>query len=89
MIKKTCKKCGKDKPLSAFGLDSKTKDKLKTRCKKCRNDLKKEYYLANKTRIIESNVKYRKKKIEQKIEDFSKNLLEWFDDSLDKKNIKN
>lgn len=89
MKKKTCKKCGKNKPISAFGKDSKTKDKLKTRCKKCRNDLKKEYYLANRTRIIESNKKYIKDRVEQKIEEFSENLLEWFNDSLDKKNIKN
>lgn len=89
MNKKTCTKCGKSKPINEFGVDNKSKDKLKTRCKKCRNKEKKKYYESNKDRIIKANKKYLKNKIEKEIDNFSNKFLEWVNNGVDKKNIQN
>lgn len=46
---KICSKCKKDKLLSEFNSDSRTKDKLTFQCKKCRAVNSKSYYERNKS----------------------------------------
>lgn len=36
---KTCKNCGQEKPVEAFGKDSANKDRLTRWCRQCRNDV--------------------------------------------------
>lgn len=59
MSTKTCKKCGKEKPLSEYYVNKKAKDGLQSYCKECQG----EYYKANAYRIKFGNKKrYLRKK---------------------------
>lgn len=59
---KKCKRCQKEKNLEEFGLCSKNKDKLHSRCKKCNVEYNKIYDSPNaRKRWMENNVDLNKK----------------------------
>ncbi|MEW6186708.1 MAG: hypothetical protein AB1585_13315 [Thermodesulfobacteriota bacterium] len=49
---KFCKKCGQDKPRSAFSPDKKSRDKLRPYCKACTAALTREYHEKKKREAI-------------------------------------
>lgn len=55
--KKVCSKCKEEKPFEKFG-KGKSKYELKSRCKDCRREEKKEYRKNNKEKITKANKKY-------------------------------
>lgn len=61
MRKKRCPKCGKDLPLSKFGV-RKSKNILKyhSYCKKCRKQYSREWYLKNTEKAKQSAVRFKK-----------------------------
>lgn len=58
MTTKTCTKCTQELPLSAFGRSGKAKDGLRSRCKLCRSDEKREYYARNRERLRKYNARW-------------------------------
>lgn len=56
MDKKTCTKCGVEKPLTEYHASKKSPDGLRWRCKGC----VKEYQQANRDRILEQRREYYK-----------------------------
>jgi len=62
---KKCSKCGKTKPLDAFGKDAQHKDGLRSACKLCRAVSKKRYDQEHKEEIVAYSKKYRQEHKEQ------------------------
>ena len=56
MESKICTKCNTNKLFSEFNKDKNTKNGLTYYCKECLNNIKKEYYLKNKEKILEQIV---------------------------------
>lgn len=55
---KTCKKCGLEKLLSEFHKKPSNKDGLRNSCKECRKAEKRDYYLANRDKVLEKCKEY-------------------------------
>ena len=72
---KICTKCNIEKPLTEFCKDKKTKDGLRSQCKSCEREYKKEYRKQNKERIKESDRKYREKN-KERLKEKAKNYRE-------------
>lgn len=62
---KTCKKCLSMKPLSSFGVDNSTKDKLTRWCKPCRRSSYKDWYYSDHS---EKSKLVRKQRLKSKLE---------------------
>lgn len=60
MQTKICTFCKRELPLESFGKCTKSKDGLKTRCKECRNKIKKEYDRTHKQQAHEYKIRYMK-----------------------------
>jgi hypothetical protein len=58
MQTKICTFCKRKLPLEAFGKCTKSKDGLKTRCKECRNKIKKEYDRTHKQQAHDYKIRY-------------------------------
>lgn len=71
MDTKECNKCQKEKPLTDYGKDKKNKDKLKSVCKICLSEYKKQYILLNKEKINDYNKLYRQEN-KDKIKEYEK-----------------
>ena len=65
METKICTKCQKELPLESFGKCTKAKDGLKTRCKECRNKIKREYNKTHKQQSHDYKQWYMKTHIEE------------------------
>ncbi len=53
MEKKKCTKCGEEKALNEFAYKNKKENIKKYCCKSCDKEVRREYYIQNKERIIE------------------------------------
>jgi hypothetical protein len=60
MVKKICKKCGKEKELTEFNKDKYSKDGLRYRCKICTKEEYREFYYKNIEKEINRQVNYQK-----------------------------
>ena len=62
METKVCTKCENEFPLSGdyFSVRKDSKDGFRNECKECKSQYIKNYYVQNKTNIIEKNCEYRK-----------------------------
>lgn len=60
METKVCNKCKSDKVLTDYGIDKRNTDGLKSVCKLCLSEYKKQYSLLNKEKIDEYNKEYKK-----------------------------
>lgn len=58
MQTKICTFCKRELPLESFGKCTKSKDGLKTRCKECRNKIKREYNKTHKQQAHEYKIRY-------------------------------
>lgn len=65
METKICTKCQRELPLESFGKYTKSKDGLKSRCKECRNKLKREYNKTHKQQTHDYKQWYMKNHIEE------------------------
>lgn len=65
MQTKICTFCKRKLPLEAFGKCTKAKDGLKTRCKECRNKIKREYDKTHKQQAHDYKQWYMKTHIEE------------------------
>lgn len=80
MTEKFCHGCKTTKPISAFGVDNKNKDKLKRKCKLCQNKINRESRAKDKEKLKKYNAKYwvrKKVEAEKKVDQFTENFLEW------------
>ena len=81
MENKKCTRCGVEKPLGEFDNNKTTKDGKSSGCKSCLKEAKKEYYLKNKTKILNA-VKNYSDSNKEKIKDYRKNYF-----NVNKENI--
>lgn len=64
--KKTCSKCQSKKPQADFGKNSRSRDGLQSWCRVCFRDYNKQWYPANKKRVLEAKkVQYAQRKFGQ------------------------
>lgn len=74
METKTCKKCGRELPLSEFNKDKSRKDGLQRMCKKCKKQYQKQYYQEHKEEKAEYDKKYNQEHKEEKAEYYKQYL---------------
>lgn len=48
---KVCKRCGKEAPITEFSKNKQSKDGHNIYCRKCRNEMAKQYYRNKKARM--------------------------------------
>ncbi len=58
---KKCKKCSQTKPFSEFRKNKKAKDGCQAYCLPCDKEFQKEYYIANKEKVIKNSTKQRER----------------------------
>ena len=56
--RKTCSKCGVDKPLTEFGKNRKNKDGRQNYCKACANEYARSYHKKNRGKILQYKKEY-------------------------------
>ncbi len=84
MDTKECTKCKDVKELTDFGKDTRNTDGLKSVCKVCLSNYKKEYKLLNKANIAENEKKY-KEANKDKIKEYEKNRYKKNKNEISKK----
>ena len=52
---KRCSHCGESKPLDEFGYDSSKHDDRSTTCKRCKNEMEREYKRRRRARLMDSD----------------------------------
>lgn len=52
---KRCNHCGESKPLDEFGYDSSKPDDRSTTCKRCKNEMEREYKRRRRARLMDSD----------------------------------
>lgn len=57
---KKCNKCNQDKSISEFGKDSRNKDGLQGRCKKCQNERRRERYATDPVHRVKTKERQKK-----------------------------
>ncbi len=62
---RTCVRCDENKPINEFGRQVKSLRGINIRCKPCAKIHNKEYYEANKVKVLAKNAEYRKEKAEE------------------------
>lgn len=68
MKSKVCTKCGVEKPVDGFHVESRRKDGRKNQCKKCVAALNKEHYNRNREQNLERSLEYYQRNRKQAIE---------------------
>ena len=56
--KKACTKCGKEKLISEFHIQSSNQNGLDNKCKECHNEYNKKYNLKNGERLLQEHIKF-------------------------------
>lgn len=87
MKTKICTKCEKEKNISEFSKDKRKSDKLSVWCKRCSNENSKNYYLKNRSIMLEKSKEYNKtyrEENKEKIKELNKKYRETHKEEIKK-----